>query len=822
MIAGLVSLILIPFDWMHVLHHGILLLEILFVSLFFLNGRAAKMFFVDFFYWITFGLVATVLFYKSFLSGYPLYFQISKEIVNGLFNVFVADMLLAYLPFYKMFSKKKVNPNNVSIHQFLSHITLLSIFIPFSLGSISSVVQANDFSVYQIEDMSKYAMSRLDDEMEHVVNSNGSIDEKALQELVQSDEFANHSFYIVDEKQHVVAARSTNLHLNETYRLKDHYEVDSFSSDVSVALPKEEEGLFSVNRWSNGQFIYEDSLEFAPLNVFFAVPIFSHQEMVYRNLLTQLLHALLLAVCLFLLVGTVSRLFMKNLNKLTVATTGLPDKIKQFEAVEWPRSYIAELRTLTKNLMGMADKIKELFEDSHHMTERLTDQTVMLKKSEDKLHHLAYYDGLTQLPNRLHFQNFVRSLITLDSIQSFAVIFIDLNQFKQVNDTLGHDAGDALLQMTADRLRALQVKHEREVFRLGGDEFVIVHIVQSEAEVHNSLDKIFEEFSHPFLMHDQTLFITPSVGVSMYPFDGDDLDALVKCADIAMYASKEKGGNIAQFFNESMRDRFQQQLIIENALRQVVDCGCGFELFYQPKVKANRVTGMEALLRWNHDELGPVSPGVFIPVAEDNGLIFQIDEWALYQACKQNKQWQDQGLLKIPISVNISAKHFQQDMLVTLIEKVLTDSGLAPQYLKIEITESVFIKDPEHVVKVIEKLKSIGVLISIDDFGKGYSSLNHLLELPIDEVKIDRQFIEGIDLDPKKGLFVNSILDIARGLNLNLVAEGVETEWEKATLEEIGDFELQGYLFSRPVDMDGMERYLYSEITNFSQYYSDN
>ncbi|UFU00268.1 EAL domain-containing protein [Radiobacillus kanasensis] len=822
MLVAVLTFVFIPQDFTNIVYHGILLLEIFFVGLFFYKRRSAKMFFVDLLFWGTIGCIAVLLFYSSFLSGNSLYFQVCEDIINGLFNVFVADMLLAYVPFYKMFSHQKLSKNNISVHQFLSHVTLMAIFVPFFLSATSSMMQATNFITSYIEEVTETSINRLEELARLDSNDSNETIAQQLQGIISRNESAGYSFYITNKENDVIASNTDGIPLNQAYDVKDDYEVEAFSANILAALPKGEESSSQVERWSNGQFIYEKSLDSSSLNVVLEFPIAPYQGIVFRSFLNQLVYSLILAFFLFILVGTVSRIFMNNLRKLTVVTTGLPQKLKKLENVQWPHSYVAELRTLTRNLMVMADKIKELFQDSHTMNEKLTDQTHQLKKSEDQLHHLAFYDALTQLPNRLHFQNYVRNLIKQESTKCFAVIFIDLNQFKQINDTLGHDAGDTLLQLTADKLKKLHREQEREIFRLGGDEFVIVHNVENEDKVSSSLYAVFQEFANPFSMQDQMLFITPSVGVSMYPRDGEDLDTLVKYADIAMYISKEKGGNVAQFFDESMRNRFQEQLIIENALRQVVDCGCGFELFYQPKMKSDRITGMEALLRWNHPELGVVPPSSFIPVAEEIGLILQIDEWALYQACKQNKQWQDQGLLKVPVSVNISAKHFQQDLLVSLIEKVLAESGMEPKYLKLEITESVFIKDPEHVAIVIEKLKSLGVLISIDDFGKGYSSLNHLLELPIDEVKIDRLFVEGIDLDPKKGLLVNSILDIANGLHLNIVAEGVETEWEQATLEEIGDFELQGYLFSRPVDKDGMEKFLSKKVSRHSEYYSEN
>ncbi|MDL4840210.1 EAL domain-containing protein [Aquibacillus rhizosphaerae] len=821
-LAGILGLIFVPQDIVPIAIHIILITEIIFVGLFFTKGKAAKMFFVDALFWGTVGFITILFLHKTYLSGNSLYFQICIDIINGLFNVLIADMLLAYFPFYKMI-KNRLNKNNVSIHQFLTHITLISILVPFLLSVTMNTIQLNKFISTYLVNVAETSVNQMENELSlwdstditKALAYKGQQLEQ-MQELIKRHQTNEFDVYITDGEHDLLVSSEEVFTLSQMKNSHQEYRINELTSEVIAALPDAKDGLPPIQRWNNGQYIYEQSIDSLPIKLVFQFPIAQFQTLIYSNFLNQLKYSLVFVLCLVILVTVVSRIFMNNLRQLTIATTGLPQKLHNLEKVQWPQIYISELRILTQNLMMMADKIKDLFHESKRMNIKLTNQTKKLKKSEDTLHELAYYDVLTQLPNRLHFQDYVKNLIKLDSSPCFAVIFIDLNRFKQINDTFGHDAGDKLLQLIANKLSELHIDQQREVFRLGGDEFVIVDTVRNQREVSCSLDTIFQEFVDPFVLEEQTLFIVPSVGVSMYPQDGEDLDTLVKCADTAMYISKDKGGNVAQFFNESMKNRFQKQLIIENALRQVVDNGCGFELFYQPKTKFSNVSSMEALIRWYHPELGTVSPATFIPIAEENGLILQIDEWSLRQACKQNKKWQDQGLLKVPVAVNISAKHFQQDLLVTLIDNVLNESGMDPKYLKLEITESVFIRNPQHVSSVIQKLKSLGVHISIDDFGKGYSSLNHLLELPIDEVKIDRMFIEGIDGNQKKALLVNSIFNIADGLNLNVVAEGVETEREKATLEEIGPVELQGYLFSPPVNKQEMENFLSCE-KNYSQ-----
>ncbi|PLT33331.1 bifunctional diguanylate cyclase/phosphodiesterase [Bacillus sp. V5-8f] len=809
-IAGMLAFLFVPHNFTSIFGHTIVLLEIIFVEAFFYRGRKAKMIFVDALFWLTIGLASIFYLNRTALSENALYFVMSKDFFNGLFNVLIADMLLAYFPFYKLLAK--LNKNHVSIHQFLTHVTLISILIPFCLSVLTNTRNSHEF-IHDIERQAKSNIIQIEQELLlwnaddlRKLSLYGSTQMDKLDKVVQQKKSRDFDIVISGFHNDVIVSTSNTISVKEKYDWQHTYDIKKVSNNVYRVLPKGQDDGLPIIKWEAGKYVYVKPVDPLSLNINIEFPIVKYQEYIYRDFLDKLGYSLVFALGTVLLILVVSRILMNNLKQLTVVTTGLPQKLFHLETVEWPQSNVAELRLLTRNLMKMADKLKELFQESHEMNEQLRDRTKKLKESEEQLHQLAFYDVLTGLPNRLHFQTYVKQLITNNATKHLAVIFIDLNQFKRINDTLGHDAGDTLLQLTASKLRSLQ-NSEREVFRLGGDEFVVVHCVEGQEEVSETLERILKEFSTCFSIQGQTLYITASIGISMYPEDGTDLDTLVKCADSAMYLSKEKGGNVPQFFDESMRDRFQERLLIENALRQAVEKG-DFELFYQPKTRAGMVTSMEALMRWHDPVLGFVSPSTFIPIAEEIGLILQIDEWALMEACKQNKEWHDQGLAQIPVSANLSAKHFQQDYLVSMIKKTLDESGMDPKFLKLEITESVFIKDAKHVAEVIYKLKSLDVHISIDDFGKGYSSLYQLLHLPIDEIKIDRQFIEGIDQDVKKALLVSSVLDIAHGLDLNVVAEGVETEKERDLLVQMGCDELQGYLFSPPISKIKMAEFL--------------
>ncbi|MEH7388049.1 EAL domain-containing protein [Bacillus sp. JJ1521] len=779
------------------------LAEIMFVGAFFLRGRKAKMFFVDVFFWIFIGMVLLFFTYRESLTGSALYFLICKDITNGLFNVLVADVLLAYFPFYKLVKNNRINKNNVSIHQFLSQITIFTILVPFFISVITNAINTFDLIKKDLSAVSETRVNRIENEFLQLDSSNGKIDVKQIEDIIWSNKNKENEIIILDHADHVIA--STALMDFEPKR----YEIREISPRLYEALPVVNKDVQPITRWMDAFYFYTRDTD--SYRIMLQFPISGYQQQLFNTSLDQLTYLIILAVSAIIFIMFISRLLTNNLRQLTTITTGLPQKLRSLENIEWPQSTISELRVLSKNLKKMADKLKEQFQESIEMNNILREQTARLKESEDKLNKLAFYDSLTYLPNRYFFQNYVREQIRNCLDNKIAIIFIDLNQFKQINDTLGHEAGDTLLKATGNKLKNLQ-KENRQVFRLGGDEFVVVHSVENKEEVNETLDMIVKEFSSYFTIDCQAHYITASVGVSMYPEDGEDLDTLVKYADIAMYISKEKGGNTVQFFDESMKNKFQERLTIENSLRIAADKE-GFEQFYQPKTFAGKITGTEALIRWNDPILGAVSPGVFIEVAEEIGLISQIDEWSLAQACRQNKQWQLENLLHVPISVNLSAKHFQQDYLVSMVKRALDESGLEPKYLKLEITESVFISEQQQVADRIRRLKDLGVQISIDDFGKGYSSLYQLLKLPIDEIKIDRKFIQNIDKNEKKALMVKSIFDIAHGLHLNVVAEGVETWEECGMLVNMGCDEIQGYLFSRPKSKEEMVDFIHNNKT---------
>lgn len=433
------------------------------------------------------------------------------------------------------------------------------------------------------------------------------------------------------------------------------------------------------------------------------------------------------------------------------------------------------------------------------------------KQAEEEIWHKAHHDSLTDLPNRLLFYEHLNQAITQAKRkqEKCAVLFLDLDRFKLINDTMGHNLGDQLLKMVSQRLRQI-LREEDTIGRQGGDEFLLLlPEVKQEEDVALVADKILQVFATPFLLEENEVFITPSIGISIYPTDGEDRETLVKQADTAMYHAKELGRNNYQFYTEDLNTKVHERLAVENSLRKALERE-EFLLYYQPQVDLNsgQINGVEALLRWHSPERGLVSPGVFIPIAEETGLIVPLGEWVLRSACVQNLKWQDMGFPPRRISVNISARQFREPKFVETVAEVLKETGLDPQWLELEITESIAMEYGEDSREQLQRLKQLGVGIAIDDFGTGYSSLNYLRRLPIGTLKIDQSFVRDIGLDENGEAVVIGMIKLAKSLQLKVIAEGVETEEQKVFLKDVNCDEMQGFLFSKPLPSGEIERLL--------------
>jgi len=430
-----------------------------------------------------------------------------------------------------------------------------------------------------------------------------------------------------------------------------------------------------------------------------------------------------------------------------------------------------------------------------------------------KVEYLAFHDSLTDLPNRAYFSRLLTQ--SMHEARRYerqsALLFLDLDRFKHINDSLGHDAGDDLLQEIARRL-SRSVRESDVVARLGGDEFVVLlPNIPDPQHVAPVADKILSACGKPFTLAGQEFRVTVSIGITLFPKDGDDEQTLMKNADMAMYHAKELGKNNFQYFSESLNTDSLERLTLESSLRHALERD-EFRLFYQPKrnIKSGQITGVEALLRWQHPELGMILPMQFIPVAEENGMIVPIGRWVLRTACQQSVEWQKNGLPPLNMAINLSARQFIDESLLDDIKQALQDTGMSPELLEVEITETMVMRDVETTVAILKELKSMGVRVAIDDFGTGYSSLSTLKQFPVDSIKIDSSFVQDLTRSVEDRGLTEAIIAVGRNLSLNVIAEGVETSEQYEYLKEQACDEFQGFYGNAALPSDKLSQLITS------------
>ncbi len=457
--------------------------------------------------------------------------------------------------------------------------------------------------------------------------------------------------------------------------------------------------------------------------------------------------------------------------------------------------------------VGACDYITKPFNWSvlKHRTARMLNAA----NAERKIRHLAYHDVLTGLPNRMLFMDRIGQAISRSRRENspFALLFIDIDHFKVINDSMGHEAGDKLLKIVSKRLTDVLRKTDT-VARLGGDEFtIIIEGVESLSAVEVVSKNILNVLDLSIEINKKNVHIGGSIGIAMYPEDGKDFGALLKNADTAMYRSKEMGRQTFQFYTHEMSLKAMQRLDLENQIRDGLK-NEEFVVYYQPKVNltSGQCLGMEALVRWNHPEKGIVSPFEFIPLAEETGLIIQLDEWVMRSACQQFKKWRDTGYPVNNLSVNVSARHFKEGGLLAHCKKIIEQSELASKYLEIELTESALVDNYASAKEILNEIHQMGIRIALDDFGTGYASMSYLKDFPFDTIKLDRSFVQGVPDDVESAAIVKAMIQLAEALKLNIVAEGIETDSQKNFLTDHDCAYGQGFLWSKPVPADEFEK----------------
>lgn len=469
------------------------------------------------------------------------------------------------------------------------------------------------------------------------------------------------------------------------------------------------------------------------------------------------------------------------------------------------------LKKQNKNLGKLVDeKTIELQNINDSLEEKIEARTKELQEKNDLMEYVANHDALTGLPNRLLFLDRLRQSIkhSKRKKQTTSVLFLDLDRFKEVNDTYGHLVGDELLKIVSEKLMK-SVREEDTISRLGGDEFTVIIEGASDNDILAITKKIIASMKLCATIDNNEIYTTFSIGISRYPDDGDTPEELLRNADTAMYAAKENGKNQYQFYNKKMTELAIEKSKMEHDLRVALEEN-QLRTYYQPKVNAEDsvVIGMEALVRWNHPEYGMIQPSEFILIAEETGLIVSLDKWMMQNSLKQMKDWHRKGLNTGKLSLNLSIKQLESDGYIDEIKSMISNLDINPKYLELEITESQIMKDSQSAIKILEEIRSIGISISVDDFGTGYSSLAYLKKLPIDKLKIDRSFVDALPDDENDIAIVRAIVALAKSLNLELIAEGVENKEQLDFLIQEGCSNIQGYYYSKPLPSDIYEEFL--------------
>jgi len=699
----------------------------------------------------------------------------------GLCNALLAELVANYTParIHKLFGLPSNRPIRISralIHMMLAAMIGSSILFLVSGGSSykQSIIKDINNRASQTSQALAAGMRTMSLEEQRGIRLNGYMELAMVKRMINSvlaSEPYEAVLVAVDGRVllHTLSATNYEYEWLRQENWQEYFKERRMWSPYSADL------ITTGAQWTNMSFIYP--VQMGTFALYVRVPLDTYRNQVYSVYNAQMMSCLYVMAIIGLFGLMIHRFFISGVRRLAVVSHGIPDKVKAGVAPIWPQSGLEEINLLVGNFRTVTEKLGLMFMESREQ---------------------AYLDMLTGLPNRRNFNEHLKRVMDeMGPDDEVHVVFIDLDRFKYINDTLGHAVGDLLLQQVSFQLQRT-VDDRAFIARLGGDEFALVSN-QQRSEVRAMADDLISKLKRPFLVNGEELFVTASMGISSSALSGDDLETIVKNADFAMYEAKAAGGNGYRFYTTPDNDP-THQMRLEFELHKALDRN-QLQLHYMPiyNKEQGRLVSIEALLRWHHPDLGFVSPAQFIPIAESCGLLKPIGEWVAREACRQIKEWLDQGLMPVPVAINLSPTQIQMHGIIRYLEQLLEETGTPPQLFEVEITEEVFARYPERVIAELHRLKRRSVKVWIDDFGTGYSSLGLLNRMPIDGFKIDRTFVKDLHKDSDKRSIIETMMLLSRSRNWLVVAEGVETIEESNALGEAGCSLQQGFYYGQAV-----------------------
>lgn len=763
-------------------------LEILIVFL--LQKRNKYLIVSDLIFWIFIGVPISAISSKFIFDAEFSHMIIIclKAIINGILNSFFASIILTHFQLKRKVIKCTKN-SLIPVSRIFFNIVAGCILIP-------SILLTTIIYKIKLTDTLKDLKYKINKRSEFIITK--SININSLYEAINTDYFGNNqSVTLTDDKYKVISVGNPNRNLSVNYTISGYEKSNIYLGNYGILLSPTYKNLPPMHKWKYSLVVKELKLTIdnTKFRVIIETPIKSYYEQMEYFFIQTLSIITLLIILGLALALIASDALTKPIKELTITTANLPNKIFNNEIINWNSSLVHEYTSLIENFKITSDKLKEKFNQ--------------VNIARHALETMAYEDPLTKLPNRIAFNDKFNEVAAGDN-KTFGVMLLDLNRFKIVNDTLGHHFGDELLRLVSMRIN-LAIGSLGTLSRMGGDEFtILVPNISEESDLAIIADQIITALSTPFVFKNKEFYIGVSIGISVYPRDGENYASLVRNADMAMYRAKLNSGlSSYKFFNNSMNEELNENLKLESSLRHAVKNN-EFILYYQPQQSLNteRVIGMEALLRWNSPQFGIMPPSKFIPILEETGLIMELGEWAIREACTQNKSLQDMGIKPVKVAVNLSVKQFLDINFAYKVQKILEETGLDSKWLELEITESIAVQDVALTINILNKLHSMGVSISLDDFGTGFSSLQYLKHFKINTLKIDACFIRDMVSDEDSKSIVDTVISLAKNLKLKVIAEGVETREQWTLLKKQKCDEIQGYYYSKPMPFEEVSEFL--------------